>query len=293
MDVLSDVIAAMRIGVPHSSRTHRTAPWQDHFEAAPGAGFHIVLAGSCVLTPDDGPPLMLHVGDVAFLAHGRGHALSSAPGEPETVLLCGAYQLDPGRTHPLLQGLPEILHLPARLGHDAAVRATVDLLASELERELPGSSSTVIALLDVLLLLILRTWLDESTQPATGWSAALRDPGIAAVLRAMHEDLAHPWTIPELAALAGMSRATLTRRFTTLIDRPPLTYLTWWRLTTAARLLRDTDATLAVIAQQVGYASEYAFAAAFKRRHGLAPGRYRAPSAPLADTDVSLQNQAN
>ncbi|MEV6276754.1 AraC family transcriptional regulator [Nocardia sp. NPDC051832] len=277
MDVLSDVISAMRIGVPHSSHTRRIAPWQDHFPAAPGAGFHIVLAGSCLLVPDDGAPLTLRVGDVAFLTRGVGHALTAVSGEieAETVLLCGAYQLDPSRTHPLLDGLPQVLHLPARLGHDAAVRATVDLLASELEQNLPGSSSTVIALLDVLLLLILRTWLGETSHPATSWAAALQDPGIATALRTMHEDIARPWTIPELAAVAGMSRATLTRRFTALVERAPLAYLTWWRLTTAARLLRDSEATVAAIAAQVGYGSEYAFSAAFKRQHGLAPGRYR------------------
>lgn len=46
-------------------------------------------------------------------------------------------------------------------------------------------------------------------------------------------------------------------------------------LTTAARLLRTTDAPLATIAGRVGYTSEFAFAAAFKRTHGTAPGRYR------------------
>jgi AraC-like DNA-binding protein len=33
---------------------------------------------------------------------------------------------------------------------------------------------------------------------------------------------------------------------------------------------------LAAIAAEVGYASEFSFAAAFKRRHGVAPGRWRA-----------------
>ncbi len=253
-----------------------------------------MLAGSCLLIPDNGAPLTLRVGDVAFLGRGIGHALTAVPGETdaETVLLCGAYQLDPSRAHPLLEGLPDVLHLPARLGHDASVRATVELLASELERDLPGSSSTVVALLDVLLLLILRTWLGETSTLTTGWAAALQDPGIAAALRAMHEDIARPWTIPELATVAGMSRATLARRFTALVERAPLAYLTWWRLTTAARLLRDSDATLAVIAHQVGYSSEYAFAAAFKRQHNLAPGRYRATTSPHEQSvrDFSLRS---
>ena len=43
----------------------------------------------------------------------------------------------------------------------------------------------------------------------------------------------------------------------------------------ARERLRDTDQRLAAIAQSLGYGSEFAFAAAFKRHHGAAPGRWR------------------
>jgi len=43
----------------------------------------------------------------------------------------------------------------------------------------------------------------------------------------------------------------------------------------AREQLRDTDNSLAAIASTVGYTSEFAFAAAFKRHHGVAPGRWR------------------
>jgi AraC-like DNA-binding protein len=54
-----------------------------------------------------------------------------------------------------------------------------------------------------------------------------------------------------------------------------MTYLSWWRLTTARRLLLDSDAPLSVVAGQVGYGSEFAFASAFKREFHIAPGSYR------------------
>jgi AraC-like DNA-binding protein len=195
----------------------------------------------------------------------------------ETVLLCGAYQLDRSRSHPLLDDLPEVIHLPARLGHQPSLRAAVDLLCSELEQPRPGADITVPALLDVLLLLILRTWLHQRPpgQAATGWAAVLNDPAITAALRGIHGDLARPWTVQDLAAQAGLSRAAFARRFTALAGQPPLAYLTWWRLTTAARLLRHSDAPLSTVATQIGYTSEYAFANAFKREYGIAPGRYR------------------
>jgi AraC-like DNA-binding protein len=87
------------------------------------------------------------------------------------------------------------------------------------------------------------------------------------------------WTVRDLGAAVGMSKTAFARRFTAMVGQPPLTYLTWWRLSTGARLLRDTDAPLAAIAHQVGYTSEFAFANAFRREFGTAPGRFRRSAA--------------
>jgi AraC-like DNA-binding protein len=201
------------------------------------------------------------------------------PDDPHaaTITLCGAYQLDPGRAHPLLNELPEIVHLPARLGHRPELRAAVDLLAGELDDPRLGVDTIVPALLDLLLLYILRAWFDERSGPGrvTGWTAALSDPAIGAALQSIHRDPSQHWTVETLGAQAGLSRAAFSRRFTTLVGRPPLSYLTWWRMTIAARLLRDSDAPLGTVARQIGYTSEFAFANAFKRQHGAAPGKYR------------------
>jgi AraC-like DNA-binding protein len=70
--------------------------------------------------------------------------------------------------------------------------------------------------------------------------------------------------------LVGLSRAAFARRFIALTGRPPLTYLTWWRMVLAGRLLRSSDVSLAAVAGRVGYASEFAFAKAFKRHVGVA-----------------------
>ncbi|MDG4784754.1 AraC family transcriptional regulator [Micromonospora sp. WMMD1102] len=192
-----------------------------------------------------------------------------------TVTLCGAYELDPARTHPLLHDLPELIHLPAHLGRHPELRSTVDLLAAELGTPRLGTDAIVPALLDTLLLFVLRAWFDRAPAAGSGWAAALRDPVTSVALRAIHREPARPWTVATLAAEAGLSRAPFARRFSTLLGRPPLAYLTWWRMTLAARLLRESDAPLTAIAGRVGYSSEFAFGAAFKRRYGIAPGRFR------------------
>ncbi|GAA3993863.1 AraC family transcriptional regulator [Streptomyces sp. NBC_01352] len=302
MDVLSDAVAAMRSGRPHSGRRDYLAPWGTRFEPSDGAGFHVVLRGSAWLVPAEGDPVALGPGDVAFLAHGRGHALASGPdvemdlvrldpdgawpelpsperdAPPDTVMLCGAYLLDRSRAHPLLTELPEVVHLPARVGAHRSLRAAVELLGAELEEAQPGADTVVASLLDTLLLYILRAWWQgerHGTGQPTGWAAALADPAVAAALRAIHGDPAHPWTVEELGARGGLSRAAFARRFAALVGEPPLAYLTWWRMTTAGRLLRTDDLPLRQVAQRTGYASEFAFAKAFKREYGVAPGQYR------------------
>ncbi|MBT2384936.1 AraC family transcriptional regulator [Streptomyces sp. ISL-11] len=275
MDVLSDAIAALRTGRPYSALTEFRGTWRRDVEPFGGAGFHVVLEGTCLLrAAGGGGPVVLAAGDAVFLPHGTACTLTGG-GEP-AVLLCGAYRLDQARAHPLLADFPEVIHLPARHGRHPSLRATIGLLGDELRSPGMGTDVTLTALLELLLIYLMRAWYEErSALPGTGWCRSLADPAVGAALRALHDDPSRPWTVAALAARAGMSRAAFARRFTTLVGRPPLTYLTWWRLTLAARILRDTDAPLAVVAQRIGYTSQFAFANAFKRAYGVAAGRYR------------------
>jgi AraC-like DNA-binding protein len=299
MDVLSDAIGVMRTGRPHSAEIRKHAPWAVRAEPFSGAGFHVVLEGTCWLIPPHGDPIGLSVGDVVCLPHGCGHALADTQSTPltgapsaslreitpsiddgegaTTILLCGAYTFDQARPHPLFEELPEVIHLPARLGHRTPLHAAVNLLGDEVANPDHGTEAVVPALLDMMLLYILRAWLAEQNDdgPTTGWAATLRDPAITAALRHIHQEPARQWTVEALGTRVGLSRAAFSRRFTALVGKPPLGYLTWWRMTLAAQLLRDSEKPVQAVAQRVGYTSEFAFAKAFKREYGVAPGRFR------------------
>jgi AraC-like DNA-binding protein len=292
VDVLTDALVAMRTGEPQSTLRRLSSPWSLHFPPVKGAGFHVVLEGSCWLVAPEGPPLRLGPGDVAFLHRGRGHGLAEDPATAlaaieagaapadtsaaaSVTLLCGSYQLDQVRPHPLLRDLPDVLHLPAKVGRHPSLRTTVELLGTELGAARPGTDAVVPALVDILLFFILRTWIDEQPELDGGWPAALATPGIAAALEAIHAEPARPWTVEELGRCAGMSRAVFARRFAALVGEPPLTYLTRWRLQRAAHLLRSSDEPLRAISERIGYTSSFAFAKSFKRAYGVAPGTYR------------------
>jgi AraC-like DNA-binding protein len=304
MDVLADALLAMRTGRARSARTEARAPWAFRSPEFMGTAFHVVLQGACwLLTPSSGTaPLALGPGDVVFLRRGGAHVLADHPASPlrefapqrddsaspighvrfdgpgaASVLLCRAYHLDVARPHPLLNELPDVFHLPARPAQHPELRGLIDLLYHELGDSHPGRDAIVPALVDAMLLYILRAWVEQSVRAGapSGWAAALMDPAIGKALERVHAEPARRWTVEDLAATASLSRSVFARRFTDLIGHPPLGYLTWWRMTIAGRMLRDSTEPLASVARRVGYSSEFAFAKAFRREFGLAPGQYR------------------
>ncbi|MEV6280481.1 AraC family transcriptional regulator [Nocardia sp. NPDC051832] len=299
MDVLADVLAATKLGGVVTAHLTAAAPWGIKMDDMPKATFHAILAGACWLVRPGAEPVQLAAGDFTLLPTGVGHALCSAPEVDlvpaqqteagtgrqrihlrgpgrETTIVCGAYRYDAFPNHPLLRVLPPLVHIPA--GQTPAHRemaATVTMLAAELAAERPGAQTVTDRLVDILFVQMLRVWAELRAEDGASWLAGLRDPEISGAMSVMHEHPAHPWTIEEIAGKVGVSRATLARRFTTLVGEPPLSYLTRWRLELAARRLRDTPDSIAAVGKNVGYASEFAFSRAFKRAHGESPAAYR------------------
>jgi AraC-like DNA-binding protein len=196
------------------------------------------------------------------------------------VFLCGAYQFSGDVASGLLDALPRVLTLSSAV--DEPLRKVIVLVSRELTNVEPGQQTVLDRLLDVLLVLALRADFRRSAT-APRWYRASGDPRLHAALQAMHEDAGHSWTVPQLAAISGLSRAAFARVFRDALGQAPLQYLTEWRMTLARDHLRTGELSLANIAATVGYGSPYAFAAAFRRHHGIAPGAWRQQqsSAPL------------
>ncbi|MDH6623860.1 AraC-like DNA-binding protein [Streptomyces sp. LBL] len=275
MDVLSDAISAMQVGRPSMSMAAADPSWEMNVQTFEGARFYVVTTGDIRVTRPDEQAITLEPGDAVLFPRGTAHTLVNAT-DGTAQFLSGDYRLDQARPHPLFHNLPDLVSLPARADRYPSLQASIDLLRSELGEQMYGRDLVLPALLDVLLVHLIRACLIERAGlQATGWCVALDDKVISRSLRAVHERPADPWTVESLGAHAGLSRAAFARRFTAMVGQPPLTYLTWWRLTTAARLLQTTDVPLSAVAQRSGYGSAYAFANAFKREYGISAGRYR------------------
>lgn len=200
-----------------------------------------------------------------------------------SVSLVGTYALTSQIT-PLLVGLLPRLAVIRDADWVSPVR---DLLVSEVGRDAVGQSVVLDRLLDLVLVEALRHWFRTRSQDSPSWWLAAQDDLIGPALTRMQNEPARAWTVESLAAVAGMSRAAFARRFHELVGAPPMTFLTQWRLSLAADSLRETDATIASVARDVGYGSPFALSTAFTRRYSMSPTAFRR-SARAQAPDVSL-----
>ncbi|GAA3295083.1 AraC family transcriptional regulator [Dactylosporangium vinaceum] len=188
-----------------------------------------------------------------------------------TLVITGAYQLSGEVSQRLLSALPRVLVVPADEWDTPLIR----ILADEIAKDRAGQEAVLDRLLDLMLITALRTWLARPSSGAPGWYRAQSDPVVGPALQLLHHNPGHPWTVAELAAKVGVSRALLARRFGELVGEPPMAYLTGWRLALAADLLLEPDATLDAVARKVGYGGAFALSAAFKRVRGVSPQAHR------------------
>lgn len=194
---------------------------------------------------------------------------NSATGSSESIVC--AYEGRSEVSARLLDALPAVLVLRA----DEWDTPLIDLLSVEAGRDGPGQEAYLDRLLDLLLIGVLRTWFDRDGNAPSWWQAE-QDPVVGPALKLIYNNPAHPWTVGNLAAAVGCSRAVFARRFTDQVGEPPIAFLTGWRLALAADLLRGSEATIAAVARQVGYSTPFALSSAFKRSYGISPNQHRA-----------------
>ncbi|WP_454118502.1 helix-turn-helix domain-containing protein [Microbacterium lacticum] len=96
-----------------------------------------------------------------------------------------------------------------------------------------------------------------------------------AVRDALVAGIAEPWTLDELAGMVHLSRKQLSRVFVDAYGKTPRAYLTMLRVEEMARLLRETDLSIAQAGRQVGWCSRNRATEAFGQATGMTPSQYR------------------
>lgn len=275
--------------------------------------YHMVARGNGWAATSGQAPVRLAAGDVVLFPQGDSHVISSAPDivpirqeaewvfstrndpkpipityrhgiidaggslparDAETVMICGFIGCDLRPFNPLIAALPRLLHLPAAEG-GAWINHVIDQAVVESQVASPGGNAVLERLSEMMFIDAARRYLQTLPEEATGWLAGLRDTFVGKALELMHERPERQWTVDELARDVGLSRSALHERFTRYLGLPPMQYLANWRIQVGARMLRESNRTVAAIAADVGYDSEAAFSRAFKRLVGLPPATWR------------------
>ncbi|GAB2850698.1 AraC family transcriptional regulator [Lentzea nigeriaca] len=281
MNPLEHVLSTLSVNWAVTTPLHAGGRWALHFVGRLDLRVEVVVRGRVHITVG-GQGFWAEEGDCYVIAGRRPYRIASDPDTPsvfaapyyrhddgttrdratvgeghDTTLVGAGFTCDPEAAR-LLDVLPPVVHVRARTG---TAQATIALIRSEVD----GGKAILDRLSQVLLLQVLR---DHAPSPSL-------HPRLGPAFQALHDDLGHPWTVGELAAVAAMSRSTFFLRFKETVGLTPLDYLARLRMQAASRLLRDTTDTVASIAAAVGYRTESAFSAAFKRIMGRSPGEYR------------------
>ena len=197
-------------------------------------------------------------------------------------MLCGHFVIRPPYDRLLRSYLPPhlVVHASAhgveegRSGAAAQLASLVVWMRSEATRNHLGGLAILDALFTAMFALVLRL-ASELNDARPGLIALAGDPRLAPALVALFNEPARAWSLPELAKLCNMSRATLVRQFQEKLGRSANDLLTDIRMTLAANELRKPSMSTGAVADAVGYQSEAAFQRAFKNHMGLTPAQWR------------------
>ncbi|MDQ0516413.1 AraC-like DNA-binding protein [Kaistia geumhonensis] len=263
--------------------------WALTFPALERLKFVAQLHGAGWLLLPDRPPLRIVAGDCCLIGR-SAYTIASDPavapvegaplyadgndlvhlGGDETVAIGGGIAFAPDAGGFLLDLLPPVMHISGTSPESTTIAAVLALLDRETSKDGLGQKLVAARLAEVLMIQAIRA-LASTQDMIGGWFGALAEPRLGRALRCFHGDIGRPWTVADLAAEAGMSRAAFSAAFTRQIGLPPLSYVRNWRLTRARAALASRHESIKRVAADIGYTSESAFGHAFRRHFGFAP----------------------
>ncbi|MDP4151015.1 MAG: AraC family transcriptional regulator [Bacteroidota bacterium] len=93
--------------------------------------------------------------------------------------------------------------------------------------------------------------------------------------RQLRANLAHQWTVEEMAALAGLRTTLFNEKVKSYSGFSPLSYLINIRISEAIKLLKRPDISLTDIALETGFYSSQHFSTTFRKLTGYTPSQFR------------------
>ena len=196
----------------------------------------------------------------------------------DLVLGCASVRVTVGEGLALFEDLREPLIEEAK---DAALPLLFQAVLAELSAPGLGTKAFVGSMMKQILVLLLRAHLKRTGLTSPIWMP-LANPQLGRAVATVLARPQDPHSVDSLAALAGMSRSSFTRRFTETYGRSPMDFVQAARLNSAARLLQTSHLPVKAVAAAVGYASRSHLSRAFRATFGTDPTAYRQNAQRLA-----------
>lgn len=299
MDTLSDILSLLKPQSHYCAGLNAAGPWAFSFPAQEGIKLTIVTQGSCwVISEDLENPVYFDEGDCFLLNSKHSFVVASDPaltpedsthivatakrgevavhnGGGEVFLISGCFIFSGDNAEFLFEALPPIIHVPNTTNQTENLLRLLNWLITEIQNKQPGGNLITHHLAHLMLIQVLRLFLGNSANLPQGWFLALTDRKVGPAIAAIHANPAHPWTLGELAKVAGVSRTVFAQRFKKIVGVTTINYLTRWRMLLAADRLYLSNENVSSIAFSIGYSSESAFSTVFKRIMSCSPTQYR------------------
>lgn len=314
MDTLSEILRTVRLkggifldarftpswSVASSITPDDLQPYMKQAEVL--CALHYVISGEMYVEVEGEEPLLVKSGELVLLPRNTPHVLSNRPGQrpvpsgdliqpgdngglasivhgsgsgPLTNLVCG-YLANEEMRNPLMATLPPMLKVNVSEGASRDwIESSVRYGAQQLSEGHHATSSVMARLSELLFVEAVRAYSETQEVHEQHWLHGLKDQYLGRALAALHDRLAHGWSVADLAEVAGLSRSAFVERFTAAMGTPPMQYLAKSRMLLAKELLVERQKSISQVAAAVGYDAEAAFNRAFKREFGVPPARWR------------------
>lgn len=292
-DPLTEVVKLLQPRAVFANIISGKGNWAVRYSDYGQPSFCIMLEGSCLLAVDEHEPITFSAGDFILLPTTPPFTISSfgpaipihidpklvpggngerrhgeMQGEPDMRSLGGAFLFDRADPGLLVSLLPRVVHVHG----SERLAQLVRMVGEEYDDQKPGNEFMLSRLVGMLLIEAMRSTTGDSAPP--GLLRGLGDERLAPALKKLHANVAHAWTVGQLAEIAALSRSAFFERFTRTVGVAPMDYLLGWRMELAKELLRHEGLAVAEVAERVGYGSSSSFSVAFSRRVGQSPSQY-------------------
>lgn len=293
-DPLSEILKLTRARGVFSTGLRVSGSFAIHVALHEGMKFNAITEGACWLKIDGQQPITLGTGDCFLITTKSSFTLGNDPsaeilaaedvfagatsgfaildrGPGPHVTFVGGKMISTRNMSLLTSAIPPLIILRAGTDMASKVQWLLKTLENELSNGAPGAEAMSEQIMQMIFITMIRSSAEQ--EKTRGWLSALKDARIGKAIEAIHARPSHGWKLEELATICNLSRSQFAARFRNLAGVPPLDYVTRWRMVIAREALEEGLDTNARIAARVGYGSEAAFGAAFKRIYGVSPRR--------------------